>query len=114
MATKDVAFSMTIRLSTGGSNHALIVSSLREIQEAVRAQQGCRHFNLYESVEDHSSLLLVENWETQQAMNEHIRSQDFRVILAALDLSDSKPEIRFNSVVSSQGLEYLRDVLAGD
>jgi quinol monooxygenase YgiN len=65
-------------------------------------------------VEDHGSLLLVENWETQQAMNEHIRSQDFRVILAVLDLSDSKPEIRFNSVISSQGLEYLRDVLAGD
>ena len=103
---------LMVRLFVDNANRSLVVSSLQGIVEMTRAQPDCRHFNICQSLNRPDRLFLVQEWETREALNRHIRSQEFRVVLTAMDLSSSPPEVRISSILSSEGLEYLEMVLA--
>jgi hypothetical protein len=65
---------------------------------------------VHQDVDNKSALTLVEQWETQADLNRHIASDDFRRILAVLDLSIEPPEIRFDGVSHTAGIELIEAV----
>ena len=107
---KMAAYQILVRLRTDDRTRSEILGSLLRIAEPARVRPGCLRFGVYQSAEDPDEVTLVEEWRSREAMDGHIRSADFRVVLAAVDLSSKEPEIRFDSVTSSSGLEYLKDV----
>jgi len=40
-------------------------------------------------------------------LKQHLRSRQYRKILAALDMSDAQPEIRFDTVVETDGMKLI-------
>jgi len=48
-------------------------------------------------------VLLVERWETDAALEAHLRSEIYRSILCAIELSGERTEVRFEHVSDSQG-----------
>lgn len=51
--------------------------------------------------------MLLERWETEEALEEHLRSEAYRRIIGAVELSGAQPEIRFEHVASVEGLELV-------
>jgi quinol monooxygenase YgiN len=51
--------------------------------------------------------VLFERWETGEALEEHLRSDSCRRVLAAVELAGSRPEIRFEHVSASEGIELV-------
>ena len=70
------------------------------------------NFDVYCSTQDPKDLALLTDWDTQEAMNDFLRSEAFRAVLPVVDRAIVAPEIRFESVAVSQGLEYLENVVA--
>ena len=52
-------------------------------------------------------MVLLERWETEEALAEHLQSEAYRRIIAAVELSGAQPEIRFEHVASVEGLELV-------
>jgi len=52
----------------------------------------------------------VEEWESQADLDKHIRTDDFRKILAVMDISNEPPEIKFNTVSKTVGMEFIERI----
>ncbi len=105
---------MSIRLRSDDKTRPVMLQALRGIAEPTRVRAGCRVFEVFQSVDDPDALLLVEEWESRETMNAHIRSRDFRVVLSVIDTSSAAPGVQFDTVVSREGLELLTDLLSVD
>jgi quinol monooxygenase YgiN len=70
----------------------LTISSLLEL---IRGKEGCRSYRFYAEDGDVNSFLLVGEWETREAWDEHLKSDHFAVLLGSLRLLSSQPAIDF-------------------
>jgi quinol monooxygenase YgiN len=79
----------------------------------VQAEPGCLGCRLYQEVGEEDSLLYVEEWETPEQLERHMRSPRYERLLAAMEVSARPPALRYQSVLKGQGLEYLEAVRLG-
>jgi quinol monooxygenase YgiN len=63
--------------------------------------------NLYAHFSSPEEFILVEEWSSRQALENHVRSADFRRVLAIMDLAAQPPDLRFHSVASTEGFELV-------
>ncbi len=75
-----------------------------------RAESGCIACDLYQGAEDNMQLILIERWESLADLQRHIRSDHYRQVLAWIEMSLEPPEIRFDTVTDSGGLEMVEAV----
>jgi quinol monooxygenase YgiN len=79
----------------------------------VRAEPGCLACRLYQEIGNEDALLYVEEWETPEQLERHMRSGRYDRVLAAMEASARPPVLRYHSVSASKGLEYLEVVRLG-
>ncbi len=97
----------TIRIPLSLGRRAAVLDVLRSIQGPVSAQPGCVGCHIYEEEDPEQAVILVERWESEADLEEHIRSEAYRRILNSIELSGRPPEVRFDYVSSSKGLELV-------
>jgi hypothetical protein len=49
----------------------------------------------------------MEEWETQGDLQAHLRSEALRVLLSVMDLASDPPDVRFDRVSETRGMEFL-------
>ena len=98
----------TLRLLPSPGRRLEVLEILRSIQGPVRSEPGCAAFHIYEEQGPEPAVVLVEQWESEAALEKHIRSDTYRAILGAVELSGSPPEVRFDRVSGSEGMELIR------
>jgi quinol monooxygenase YgiN len=96
-----------LRIPLGPDRHAEVLEVLRSIQGRVLAQPGCKAFHIYEEQDPDSAVVLVERWESKAALEAHIRSMSYRRILDAIELAGGPPELSFDVVSTSEGMELV-------
>ena len=106
-----LAYRMTVELKAEELTRAAVLQGLRGIAEPTRVRACCRRFEVYQAADDPNALMLVEEWESQEAMNAHIRSRDFRVVLSVIDMSSETPRVQFDTIAATEGLAMLTDFL---
>ncbi len=102
----------TLRMTAPPGKRTEILRTLRPLLGPTRVQPGCLSCRLYRDVEQSNALIWLEEWESQAALERHVRSADYRILLAMLDLSSKPPEIRFDTVAATQGMEMIAAVIA--
>jgi len=98
----------TLRVLPLPEQHAEVLEIFQAIQGPVLAQPGCAACTIYEEQGPERAVVLVESWETEEALERHLRSEAYRLILCAIELSDGQPEVRFDHVSASEGMELIR------
>jgi quinol monooxygenase YgiN len=93
----------TLRIVTSSQSRAEVVRTLAAQLGPTRVQPGCRKCDLYQDVEDSEAITLVEEWESQADLYPRLRSEDYRAVLAAIDLSQEPPVIHFDTVTRRTG-----------
>ena len=88
-----------------------LLETMRGMLEPARVERGCLSYHLYEDVEDRNAFVLVEEWETQGDLEKHIRTDNQRRVLALMDLLSEQPELRFNTVSHTAGMELIEGIL---
>jgi hypothetical protein len=51
--------------------------------------------------------VLVERWESDAALEAHLRSEAYRRVLAAIELSGGPPEVCFDYVSTTEGINRI-------
>jgi quinol monooxygenase YgiN len=97
----------TLRILPSSERHAEVLEIFQAIQGPVLAQPGCAACTIYEEQGPEHAVVLVESWETREALERHLRSDAYRLILGAIELSDGQPEIRFDHVSATEGIELI-------
>ena len=99
-----------IRLSPSLKERAQVVEILRSVQDLTRPCPGCLGCWLCEEDCLHNQIQYAEQWESEKALHEHIRSNLYRRVLAAMELSRRPPEVKFHYTESAKGFELIEAI----
>ena len=97
----------TLTILPAPDRRAEVLEILRSIQGPLLAQPGCVACRIYEEQGPGREIVLVERWESEAALAAHLRSEAYRRILGAIELSGGPPELRFDYVSATEGLELV-------
>jgi quinol monooxygenase YgiN len=104
----------TLRIPVSQGRRADVIDVLESVRGPVLAQPGCTACHIYEEHgPEEEAVVLVERWECDAAMRRHIRSEAYGRILSAVEIAGYPPDVCFDYVSSSEGMELierLRDV----
>jgi len=70
-------------------------------------QPGSVACDIYEEQGPEAAIVFIERWESEAALEAHLRSEMYRRILCAIELSGGRPDIRFEHVSASEGMELI-------
>ena len=84
-----------------------MLSILRSVQGPTQVTPHCVACQLYEEYGDREAVLYIEQWDSKLEFQEHVRSEPYRRILAAIELSKTPPELCFHQVSATEGLELV-------
>lgn len=100
----------SLRVVVPAGKRAEAARLVRSLLGPTSAEPGCIHCGSYRDFQNESVLCYVEDWETEEDLQRHIRSQDYRKFLALMDLSAEPPDLRFQRVSETVGMAYLTQV----
>jgi quinol monooxygenase YgiN len=95
------------RIRVDAACRSKVIRSLAGIMGPLRASCGCVSCHLYADLEDDQALMYVEEWEDEQSLIEHLRADNTRVLLSALDCASDPPEIRLDTLAHTRGIEFI-------
>ena len=81
------------------------VRTLRSAIGPTKSKPGCLASNLYIHIDNDDDLLLIEKWESQAHLDNHIHSEQFRLLLETIELGKEEPLVEVHSITSTTGLE---------
>jgi quinol monooxygenase YgiN len=85
---------------------------LGSIVEQIQFEPGCICSRLYRGVEDARAILLEELWTSDEDVQHHLRSEKYHKILLVVEMAAEPPEIRFDSIAHSSGVETIEQARA--
>jgi quinol monooxygenase YgiN len=105
---------VTSRMIVRPERRSALLETMRGMLEPARVERGCLSYRLYEDVEDKNDFVLLETWATQDELESHIRKDKERRLLALMDFLREPPELRFNTVSHTAGMDLIENVLKAD
>jgi quinol monooxygenase YgiN len=97
----------TLRLVPPPQRLDEVLEILRSVRGPVMAQQGCVDCSIYEERGPEGAIVLVERFESEETLEAHVRSDAYRRVLGAIELSGAPPDVRFDFVSASEGMEFI-------
>jgi quinol monooxygenase YgiN len=73
----------------------------------IRLEKGCQRCDFCQSMEDENRLLLIEEWDTQENLMTHLKSDHYRVLRGAMNLLKEPYERIFHTVFHTAGLQEI-------
>ena len=101
----------TLRIRVSNRKRKEVVRLLRSLIGPTRVETGCLSCHLYQDVNDENAVTWTEQWRSQDDLNCHVRTPQYKRILAALDMADAQPEIHFDTVVETKGMQLIEEAL---
>jgi len=80
---------------------------LRSIAEQCKDDPGCLSFHIYGDLQEENVLMLEEVWMSEEDLDLHLRSDEYRNLLLVMEMALKHPEVRFNTVSTSTGIETI-------
>lgn len=80
---------------------------LLSVLERTRVEPGCINCNLYQCIEDEHVMMIEQLWHSNADLELHLRSGDYLKVLLVVEMALEKPEIRFDSISCSTGVETI-------
>ena len=101
----------TIRLTADPDFRKEILEVLFSVKGPTEGESGCISCSIYQELQDEHILAYVEVWQNKENLVNHIRSELYRKILTAMDMSSGPPEVQFRSISSTEGMDLIKKSL---
>ncbi len=98
----------TIRMVVPFKHRADVLEILASMAERARFEPGCISCRVYEGMQGEHVVMLEERWRSEEHLQVHLRSEEYRKILLVAEMSAERPEIRFDVISKSTGVETIR------
>jgi quinol monooxygenase YgiN len=72
------------------------------------AKPGCRECLVARDVSGEGLVRYSEVWDSESAFQQHLRSEEFRRVLVAMDMSYEEPKVVIGNLSGRNGFDYMR------
>ncbi len=100
----------TIRMLIPPEKQSNALDILCSLTEQIQFEPGCISCRLYRGVGDKDVIMIEELWSSDTDMQRHLRSDKYHKILLVVEMAVEPPEIRFDGIAHSSGLETIEKV----
>ena len=97
----------TIRMTFPVQKANEAVKILGSVAERTRVQPGCISCRVYHDVRQQQVIMIEEVWKSQEDLDQHLRSAEYRDVLLVVEMAQEEPEIKFNAFSESSGIETI-------
>jgi quinol monooxygenase YgiN len=101
---------VTLKMLVQPERRSDLLETMRGMLEPARVERGCLSYGFYEDAENRNAFVLLEEWATQEDLERHISKDNQRQLLALMDLLSERPELRFNTVSHTTGMDLIENV----
>jgi quinol monooxygenase YgiN len=70
---------------------------------SLRTEKGCLRCDFCQNIEDENELCIIEEWDTRENLNSHLKSERFRVLRGAMSLLQEPHEMMLYTVLHPTG-----------
>lgn len=84
-----------------------VMQTLVSMIEPTGKEKGCLSYEVFSDIEDRNVFSLIEEWETRDDLNRHLRSNRFGVLLGTKGLLCKPPKIQIHTCSHSEGMEAI-------
>src|SRR3954464_7715926 len=93
------------KVSTDEARRADLVRAGQAVAQASRAEAGCLGYRLYQDTEDPDAYVFIEEWESQQALDDHFATPHVAEFMQAITPTlSAPPDVQFHTIASSVDL----------
>jgi quinol monooxygenase YgiN len=79
-----------------------VMQTLLSMIESTGKERGCLSHHVLRDIEDENVFCLIDEWETREDLDQHIRSAKFGVLLGTKSLLFEPPNIQIHTVSNSE------------
>ncbi len=94
-----------IRMNVNAEKRRELTQTINSLIGSIRKDKGCQRCDFCQSVEDENELFLLEEWDTEENLQNHMKSGRFRVLRGTLSLLRKPYEMVFHNVFHPAGKE---------
>jgi quinol monooxygenase YgiN len=94
---------ITIRMKVPPEKHMELSQTIASLSGSIRMEKGCQCCDFCQSIEDENRLFLLEEWETHENFEDHLKSESFKVLRGAMNLLREPCEMMFHTVIPAGG-----------
>ena len=97
----------TLRMITPSEKRTEALDFLRWVAKQVRTTTGCLSFRIYHDDEEDDFLMVEALWSGQEDLDRHLQSDHYRNLLLLTETATQPPEIKFQTITESAGMEMV-------
>lgn len=87
---------MTIRMKVLSEKHKELSQTISSLVGSIRTETGCRRCDFCLNAEDENDLLILEQWDSEEHLQAHMNSDQFRVLRGTANLLQKPYEMKFH------------------
>jgi quinol monooxygenase YgiN len=99
---------MVVRMKVLPQKRKELLQTVKGLIQRTRKQKGCISCHFHQDIEDEDAFILVDEWETQDKLDNHLGSDHFGVLVGAMNLLSEPTEIKFNTFSYTKGMGTLK------
>ncbi len=93
-----------IRMKVSSEKRMELSQAIASLSGSIGMEKGCQHCDFCQGIEDTNRLFLLEEWDTEENLMAHIKSQHFRVLRGAMNLLIEPDESTFYTIFHPEGM----------
>jgi len=97
----------TIRMLIPLNKQSEALEILEMVKVRTQFEPGCISTRLYLGVDEARAIMIEELWTSEEDMSRHLRSEEYRRVLLVVEMAEERPEIRFDTIRHSSGVETI-------
>jgi quinol monooxygenase YgiN len=93
------------RVRTDADKREALVRVGQTIAAASRTEAGCISYRMYEDIERENEFVFVEEWETNEALQQHFSTEHVAEFMRAIRATIiGPPDVKFHTIASTMDL----------
>ncbi len=85
---------INVEIAVSAEKRACVLENILLLAEKSRQEAGCAGYEIFENSTDRTSLLILETWESQQALSAHEKTEHFTTLVPITHDNADKMEIK--------------------
>jgi len=98
---------VTLRMAIPVQKRVEALKILRSMVARNQAQPDCVFCRICEDILEDNVLQFEEMWRSEEELERHLRSDQYHKVLLVMEMALKQPEIRFDTISSSTGIEAI-------
>ncbi len=100
------------RMKISAAKRLELSQTVASLIGSMRTEPGCQRFEFCQNVENENELYLLEEWENQENLKNHLMSKRFRVLRGAMNLLQEPYEMQFHTLFHPSRMEAINGLMS--